>query len=193
MKTRGFCPPQSAAALERSTAVSVREFANRIAHDEGATVVEMAVASIIALALIFGMFQLSMALYSYHFVAEAAREASRFAMVRGSECAANFSNSYCSPSASSNSGAQPQDVSTYVNSLGYPFASKLSTSTTWLAKSQDSNGYDIWTSCGTGITCKHPFDHAVQVTVSYPYPLNVPFINKITINMASKSTMVISQ
>ena len=164
----------------------------RLAKDEGASVVEMAVSSVIALAMIFGIFQLSMALYSYHFVAEAAREASRFAMVRGSDCAANFSKSYCSPTAASSNGAQPQDVSAYVNGLGYPFAAKLSSSTTWMVKSQDSNGYDTWTTC-SGSGCNHPLDHAVQVVVSYPYPLNIPFLNKITINLASKSSMVISQ
>lgn len=163
-----------------------------VCDDEGATLVETAISSVVLIALLFGFFQLSMALYSYHFVSEAAREASRFAMVRGSQCPININASYCSPYAASTKGAQSSDISNYVNSLGYPFAGKLSATTTWLTKAQDSNGYDIWTTC-SGSNCNDPFDHEVQVTVSYAYPLVVPFLQPITINMSSKSAMVISQ
>jgi len=142
--------------------------------------------------MLFGIFELSMALYSYHFVSEAAREASRFAMVRGPQCVANFSASYCSPTDGQTSGADGGDISHYVNSLGYPFANKLTTSATWLTPSQDAKGNQIWTGCGTGAACKNP-GSLVQVTVSYPFPLNVPFLKTYTINLTSKSSVVVSQ
>ncbi len=170
-------------------------FASRLRQlggEEGGSLVEMALASAGVLAMLFGIFELSMALYSYHFVSEAAREASRFAMVRGSQCAANFTASYCSPTDAQTTGADGGDISNYVNSLGYPFANKLTTSTTWLSSGQDAKGNEIWTSCGTASSCKTP-GNQVQVTVSYPFPLNVPFLRTYTINLASKSSVVISQ
>lgn len=164
----------------------------QLAGEEGGSLVEIALASSIVLALLFGIFEVSMALYSYHFISEAAREASRFAMVRGSQCTPNFSSAYCSPTDGQTTGADGGDVSNFVKSLGYPFANKLTTSTTWLTASQDGSGNDTWTSCGNLPSCKTP-GNLVQVTVSYPFPLNVPFLKPITINMASKSSMVISQ
>ena len=121
----------------------------QLGGEEGGSLVEMALASAGVLAMLFGIFELSMALYSYHFVSEAAREASRFAMVRGSQCAANFTASYCSPTDAQTTGADGGDIAKYVNSLGYPFANKLTTSTTWLSSGQDAKGNEIWTSCGT--------------------------------------------
>ncbi len=171
---------------------SVCRLLRQLSGEEGGSLVEMGLASVGILAMLFGIFELSMALYSYHFVSEAAREASRFAMVRGSQCAANFAASYCSPTDAQTDGADGGDVSHYVASLGYPFANKLTTTTTWLSAGQDGKGNEVWTSCGTSSSCKNP-GNQVQVTVSYPFPLVVPFLKTYTINLASKSSVVISQ
>ena len=171
---------------------STRSVLKQLASEEGGSLVEMGFALVGVLSMLFGIFELSMALYSYHFVSEAAREASRFAMVRGSQCAANFSASYCSPTDGQTTGADGGDISHYVNSLGYPFANKLTATTTWLTPSQDAKGNEIWTGCGNGAGCKNPGSQ-VQVTVSYPFPLNVPFLKTYTINLASTSSVVISQ
>ena len=170
----------------------MRPLLKQLAGEEGGSLVEMALASVGILAMLFGIFELSMALYSYHFVSEAAREASRFAMVRGSQCATNFSASYCSPTDGTTTGADDVDISHYVNSLSYPFANKLTTTTTWLTPSQDAKGNEIWTGCGKAASCKNPGSQ-VLVTVSYPFPLNVPFLKHYTINLASQSSVVISQ
>lgn len=164
----------------------------RLASDDGGSLVELALTSAVTLSLLFGVFEVSMALYSYHFVAEAAREGSRFAMVRGFQCPTNVTVSYCSPTAANTTGAVASDVSHYVANLGVPFARNLTVTTTWLSKSQDANGFDIWTACTTA-PCNMPTTNAVQVTVTYAYPLNIPFSKKFTINMGSKSMMVISQ
>ena len=179
-------------ALQMNFRSYARPLLRRLSGEEGSSMVEMALASVGILAMLFGIFELSMALYSYHFVSEAAREASRFAMVRGSQCASNFAASYCSPTDANPDGADGGDVSHYVTSLGYPFANKLTTSSTWLTAGQDAKGNDIWTACGTGKGCNQP-GNMVQLTVSYPFPLNVPFLKTYTINLASKSSVVISQ
>ena len=173
-------------------AFSTRSLLKQLGNEEGGSLVEMGLAFIGIVSMLFGIFELSMALYSYHFVSEAAREASRFAMVRGSQCATIFNASYCSPTDAATTGADEGDISHYVNSLGYPFANKLTTATTWLTSSQDAKGNITWTGCGNAASCKVP-GNQVQVTVSYPFPLNVPFLKTYTINLASTSSVVISQ
>ena len=54
--------------------------------ERGQVLVETALCCIVLLAILFGIIQASLAAYSYHFIAEAAREGSRWAMVRGSTC-----------------------------------------------------------------------------------------------------------
>ena len=52
--------------------------------EEGATLVEMAlVCAFIVIPMLFGIIEVSLALYSYNFVTDAAREATRYAVVRG--------------------------------------------------------------------------------------------------------------
>jgi Flp pilus assembly protein TadG len=54
--------------------------------NRGSCVVEFAAAFTMLFAFLFGIMDLSRALYSYHFVANVAREGTRYAMVRGSSC-----------------------------------------------------------------------------------------------------------
>ena len=55
-----------------------------VVNDAGGAIVEMALSSAILFAMFFGVFELSFASYTYHYVAAAAREGARFAIVRGS-------------------------------------------------------------------------------------------------------------
>ena len=62
--------------------------------EEGASIVETAFASTIFFAMLMGTFQMLLASYTFHFVSDAAREATRYAMVRGStSCTASTSAS----------------------------------------------------------------------------------------------------
>jgi Flp pilus assembly protein TadG len=57
----------------------------RLGIDEtGSSLVEFALSSTVLLMAIFGVLDCSCALYADHYVANAAREATRYAMVRGS-------------------------------------------------------------------------------------------------------------
>jgi hypothetical protein len=53
-------------------------------REDGATLVEAAVSLVLPLAVFVAILQICLALYVSHFVADAAREASRYAIVRGS-------------------------------------------------------------------------------------------------------------
>lgn len=52
-------------------------------RERGGTILEFAFAMVMTFVLIFAIIDFARALYSYHFISEAAREATRFASVRG--------------------------------------------------------------------------------------------------------------
>lgn len=61
----------------------------RESGQRGATSFEFAMVAVITFVIIFGMIDLARALYSYHFVTTAAREAARYASVRGYLCSSS--------------------------------------------------------------------------------------------------------
>lgn len=136
----------------------------------------MALTMIILLTILFGLIEMCLALYSYHFVSDAAREGTRFAIVRGSACAA--------PGYECNATA-PQ-IQTYVKGLGFPGInpSNMTVTTTWSA-------YPAGAVCASP-ACNDPGD-LVTVKVSYNFPLAIPFVKASTLTMGSTSAMVISQ
>jgi len=81
------------------------------------------------------------------------------------------------------------DVTSYVQSLGYPGHSKLTVTTSWLKASATTPR--TWSTCSSG-TCNAP-GNQVKVTVTYNYPLNIPFVPSITIPIRSTSAEVIAQ
>ncbi len=56
----------------------------RSSDERGSSAVEFALSAAVLFMLMFGVMLMCLALYSYHFVAEAAREGTRYEMVRGS-------------------------------------------------------------------------------------------------------------
>lgn len=157
--------------------------------EEGGSLVEMALSCLILIPILFGIVQLSIGLYCFHYAADAAREATRWAAVRGANCGSNFGAAYCSPTSGQASGADGNDIAQYVRSLGYPFSGAVTTSAQWCA----SNGATpaTWTSCSAGGS--NAAGNQVQVTVSYAYPLVIPFVPRNTLNVSSVSSMTIVQ
>ena len=154
-----------------------------VRDEEGASIFEMALVSTIFFAMLIGSFQMLLALYAFHFVSEAAREGSRYAMVRGSTSCTNTPNL-------SNCDATSDQIQTYVRGLTYPGikSSNLTLTTTW---SQASSGYPTtWSSCAGA--CNGP-GNQVKVVAAYAYSLSVPFVPKASLNLTSTSEMVISQ
>lgn len=144
--------------------------------EDGATLVEVALSSLLLLAFIFGVMEICLALYSYHFISEAAREGTRFAIVRGSTCTG----------LSGGCPASGTDIQNYVTGLGYPGIdpSKMRVNATW---SQYTNG----NSCPALGPC-NSIGNLVTVQVTYQFPVAVPFVSLTTIPMSSTSAMVIS-
>ncbi len=158
----------------------------RILRDsDGAALFEFAISCLILLPMIFGFIEMCLAFYSYNFVSDAAREATRYAMVRGSAACGNtpgLADACPSP------GITQAEIQTYVRSLGFPGARNLTATVKWLQAS--TTVPKTWTACGT--QCSQP-GNEVQVQVNYDFPIGIPFWKVTTISFASKSQMVITQ
>ena len=153
-----------------------------VCGDEGATLVEFALACSVLFMMLFGIIQVSLAVYSYDFVAEAARDGARYAIVRGSKCTGMPD---CNISTSA-------PIQAHVQSLNYPAinTSNLTvTATYYTAATAPPNM--TWSPC-TVPPCNVQ-GNAVNVLVQYPFTLNIPFWKSVTINMSNSSQMVIAQ
>ena len=156
-----------------------------MSSEEGSSLVEMAIASAVLFALLFGVIQVAWALYTYEYVSEASREAARYAIVRGNTSCTNTPNL-------SNCNATWQEIQTYVQGLGYPGLnpSNLTVTTTWCA-GDASSGSMTWASCSAS-TANSP-GNAVNVVVTYPFPLGIPFWKNATVYLSSTSQMTVAQ
>jgi Flp pilus assembly protein TadG len=146
----------------------------------GNALVEFALVLPLVLTGIFGVIDFGRALYTYHFVSNAAREATRWASVRGATCNPALYTSACP--------AGRNDVQEFVASItpaGIDASpSKLVVDTDWLVPPGKTNP------C-TG-SPKNP-GCAVQVQVTYNFKFVLPFLPKATYPMKSTSEMIISQ
>lgn len=166
------------------SAALAAEGSGSFSSEDGSSLVELAMISSILFALLFGLIQIGYAFYAYNYVCDAAREAARYASVRGSTSCTNTPNL-------SNCNATSAQVQTYVQNLGYPgFSSgNLTVTTTWC--SQSSSQPATWSSCSAG-SPKTP-GNAVNVVVTYTLPFSIPYWKSTTINTSSTAQMVIAQ
>jgi Flp pilus assembly protein TadG len=146
------------------------------ATERGSTLIEFAFMLPLLAMLIFGIIDFGRALYAYHFVSNAAREATRWASVRGNQCSA-FTQA-CP--------ADQLDVQNYVDGIVPPGISTqgLSVSTAWMPPPENP------ASCPTSANAP---GCAVQVQVNYNFQFMLPFLPKGTYAMQSTSEMIISQ
>lgn len=149
---------------------------------EGATIVEFAVCAAVLLTFVIGTMELCFALYAHHATDLTAREASRWAMVRGSTSCTNTPNL-------TDCNATAAQIQTYVSDLGLLKLPTSDVTVTWLTASATQP--TTWSTCSTS-PCNVP-GNQVQVTVTYPFTLGIPFVSRQTLSLTSTSAMVISQ
>jgi Flp pilus assembly protein TadG len=157
----------------------------RLREERGNNLVETALSLPIFFLVLFGIVQMGYAFYTYQCVANASREASRWASVRGSTSCSNTPNL-------TNCGATAANITSFVGGLGLPGlnGSLLTVTTSWLVPSAATN--PTWSTCAATSGCNKP-GNQVQVTVAYPFNLAIPFWKKATVNISSSSEMVIAQ
>jgi Flp pilus assembly protein TadG len=161
----------------------------RKSGERGATILEFAIAFVLTFVLIFGMIDFARALYSFHYLSNAAREGARFASVRGAAC---------DPAAVTPCSAQGDDIQAFVRQIA-----PQGIDSTVVSVNQNT-GF-LWPNpnnlpiCGT--TPNYP-GCTVQVQVSYPFNFIFPLglynsapvsFQAGTINMSSTYEMIISR
>lgn len=154
----------------------------RLRSESGGTLVETALSMTLLLTLLFGIIEVGLMLYSYHFISNAAREGTRYAIVRGSSWGTT-----CSAYTSSGCTATTTQIQQYVLNLGFPGIdpNKLFVTPT--------SSLTVGGSTCSSFTSCNAASNVVQVKVTYNFPFSVPFVPSQTISMSSTSQMVISQ
>lgn len=147
-------------------------------REEGAALLETAISIVLLLTFLFGAIEVSLMLYSYHFISEAAREGTRYAIVRGNTCT-GF------PSACP---ASDDDIKAYVAGLGFP---GINFSSTTMTVNIAHGAYPAGTNCSPSASCNNA-GNTVQVQVIYHFPFSIPFVPANTFTMSSTSKMVIA-
>src|SRR5258708_7904330 len=91
------------AGLARSVGGWMKMFPSVLREERGSSIVEYAVVFLLLMTMILGMVDFSRAIYVYHFISNQARDATRYASVRGSTCGGD-SSCTAANSASGNAG-----------------------------------------------------------------------------------------
>ncbi|MGA7063812.1 MAG: TadE/TadG family type IV pilus assembly protein [Candidatus Acidiferrales bacterium] len=163
---------------------------------------EFALIFLVLMTMILGIIDFCRAAYSYHFVSEAAREATRWAAVNGATCgAAPAGDNSCNGTAPMNNGpASASDIQTYVTNLAPPGidtsstgcggSACLATSASWTPV---ANGPTI---CSAAVNGVGPYPNypgcTVEVEVSYTFNFIFPLVRTGTLTLSSTSEMVIA-
>jgi len=158
--------------------------------DRGNTIVEFAVVIIIILTFLFGIMDFARFVYTYHFVSEVAREATRYSVVRGSK----YAGVACTAAVPFDCEVMATSgyVTPYVQSITPPGinSTNLAVTTTWPSITPDGTT--------TLCTAPNPIDSPgcyVKVTLTYPFHFMLPFLpaSTKTYTITSTSEMVIDQ
>ena len=145
---------------------------SRLGGEEGQSLVEATFSMLVLLMIVLGIMDMGMALYSYDFVADAAREGARYAIVHGSACTG------CVATSSS--------IQTYVKNLGLVGikSSDLTVTTTWP---------DTGSLCTPSLSPCNNQGNNVKVTVNLVFHLGIPLVPSSTLNLSSTSESIISR
>ena len=172
-------------------------------REEGSSIVEMAlVCAFVYLPILFGIFQVSYGLYVYNYVCNVARQATRYAAVRGSESCiiqSDFVDCNLSPGGSTNpSPGAGTPLQNYVQSFAYAGidSTKLTVTGHWYSRTNDnSSGFSIaqWNTACTASSGCNAIGNAVQVVVVYQFPLNIPFWKNKTLPITGVSMQMITE
>jgi len=163
--------------MKRLRLIASRTLIAACRDNSGASLVEFALSSVIMIMVLFGIIECCFALYANNYVSDAARNAARYAIVRGSAC-----------TGMPDCGITAAELQTYLRSMRYPAINpnNLTATVTWLSISAGTPA--TWTACGG--QCNAP-NNEVEVQVTYAFPLSIPFWSKKTLNLSSTSQMVI--
>jgi len=146
-------------------------------RQRGVTIVEQALILPVLLAVMFGAIDMSRALYAYHYVSYMAREATRWASVRGGGI-----------NGSATTG-QIQALVSNVSGMGLDPA-QITSNVSWVAP---PNRTPLCPGGLANSSLNNKPGCMVQVTVNYDYKFIFPFLPSGTFRISSESQMIITQ
>jgi Flp pilus assembly protein TadG len=179
---------QNNPAVGRS-AIMIREHKTRhgvsFRNERGSSMVEYSIVFALLMTMLLGIADFSRALYAFHNVSSAAREAARYAAVRGTTCSTAPSSCTAANSASGTAGHTTQaDIQKFVdNATPLGVNTKVTATITWSGTANDGSG--ACSSANPGPGCK------VQVQTAYNFNFMFPFVSKSTLTMNSTSQMTV--
>ena len=161
--------------MKRLTAAGLRQ----LRDDCGSGLVEYAIVFLLFMTMILGVIDFGRALYTYHFLSNVTRDATRWAAVNGSTCGGDSS---CNGQGYMNNGvASTTDIQNFVTNHTPPGidTSKITTTVTWPV-SADSPSICATTAKAPGCT--------VKVQTRYAFSFISPLVSKVVPATACGST-----
>jgi Flp pilus assembly protein TadG len=154
---------------------------SKVLCEEGSALVEYAFTLIVLMITLVGIMDFGRALYTYHFLSNAAREATRWAAVNGSTCS---NDSSCNGTGNMNNGpASGSDVQSYVKN--HAPSGIIPTSLT-INPSWPGNGTTACSSTPNSPGCP------VEVEVAYRFNFLAPIVSSTSMTLTSTSEMLIA-
>jgi Flp pilus assembly protein TadG len=150
--------------------------------EEGSVIMETAMSFIMLISFMLIVMETGFLLYSYHFISEAAREGTRYAIVRGST-AGSPAGTACASYGSLACKASSTDVQNFVKNLGFLNPTNMTVTPTWSA-------FTGGQTCPTTGPCNSP-GNLVTVQVQYNFTVSVPVIPSKTYTLSSTAAMII--
>lgn len=156
--------------------------------------VETAVTLLVLIGLLLAVIEGSIAVYSFHYLANAAHEATRYAIVRGGGWGTSCdSSSAGSGYAYAMCTASPTHIANYVANRGFPGIRLRPENVCVQYFSSVPTAASGRCTPSTGAITNNLTGNVVQVTITYPFTFYLPGIGAYTYNLASTSQMVIAQ
>ncbi len=147
-----------------------------LSGEEGQSLVESALTFPVMFTLMFCFMTLCLIFYSATMISENAREGTRYAIFHGATCTTS-GNASCTATAS--------QINTYVSGLGWPNIGG-GTMTVYTCFIPSGGG-----SCTTGGS--EAVGNLVQITVTYVFPISLPYVPRRSITISSTSEAHILQ
>jgi Flp pilus assembly protein TadG len=149
---------------------------NPMISEDAQSLIESAIALPVLLGLLFCFMEACLAFYTKDMISESAREGARYAMLRSGTCTPSTGGV---PGTVGSCAATADDVNTYVSGLGWPniAGGTMTPSTTYITVSPNNPGNIV--------------GNYVQVTVTYTFPIFMPFVPTNSLSMTSTSEMYI--
>jgi Flp pilus assembly protein TadG len=143
--------------------------------ESGATLIEFAVSLSVMLTFLFVLLETCIAIYTYCMVSDCAKEASRWAITRGSTCQTSTSTS-CTATAA--------QINAHATGMGFPNPGGGTITANPGATFPDTTG-----TCTTDNApgCR------VKVTLTYTMPIQIPLVPKNSLTWTTSSEMYILQ